>query len=227
MNFTQKYKYEILLLGLLQHLFVGIFLTDLDFYARVIWPLNMIILGIASLGLFSQKSKGEIYFKNILLFLAIILPLMVTRYSDMQYMLQIISLVYTIFFGYIFYEVMRFLIHPEEFNTDVLSAAGCGYLLLIEIFTFFVQFLFYGDTSCLQNVTTNNPPETFIDLVYFVTITFSTIGYGDIVPTAHYTKLLVALMGLLGQFYTVVLTGILVSNFAPNLLRKSSQIKKK
>ncbi len=215
-----KNRYEILLGGLLLHLFVAILIKDLSFYTEVIWPINMIVLGICSLGVFIGRSKAEIHFKNFLLVLVIVLPFLVSQFQDVNVILEIISLVYTFFFAYIFYEVFRFLLRPDDFNTDVLSAAGCGYLLLIEIFAFLFQFLFYSNPDCLSNITTNSLAETFIDLVYFTTISFSTIGYGDITPTTHYTKLLSSLLGLIGQFYTVVLTGILVSNFAPKLRKR-------
>ncbi|NBV14140.1 MAG: two pore domain potassium channel family protein, partial [Sphingobacteriia bacterium] len=43
----KKRKYEILLIALLQHLFIGVLLNDLPLYTKVIWPINMLILGIA------------------------------------------------------------------------------------------------------------------------------------------------------------------------------------
>lgn len=52
-----------------------------------------------------------------------------------------------------------------------------------------------------------------MDLVYFCSITLTTIGYGDITPNAYYTKLATSLIGIAGQFYSVVLLGILISKF--------------
>lgn len=219
-NFINCNKYEFLLLGLLQHLFIAIFLTDLEFYSQVVWPINMAIVGVTSVGVFSGKSKKEIYFKNFLLAVVIILPVFPSLFRNSGTFLIAVSVIYVIFFGFIFYEVFRFLVRPDAYTTDVLSAAGCGYLLLIEIFSFLFQFLLYSDPHCMNVKMNGNVAETFIDLVYFTTISLATIGYGDIAPTAHYTKLITALMGLIGTFYTVVLTGILISNFAPNLLKE-------
>ena len=49
-DILNKRKYELLLGALVQHLFVGIILNDLEIYIKVIWPINMLILGFASVG---------------------------------------------------------------------------------------------------------------------------------------------------------------------------------
>ncbi|WP_371270403.1 ion channel [Flavobacterium sp.] len=180
-------------------------------------------MGITSVGVFSEKSKRARIIKNILLFAVIALPASVQLFQDKILFLLIVSCVYTIFFAFIFYQIFFFLINPVVFSTDVLSAAGCGFLLLIEVFAFLFQFLFYKNPECLNIELTQNASVNFTNLVYFVTVSLTTIGFGDIAPTAHYTKLITALMGLIGTFYTVVLTGILISNFAPNLIKNKKE----
>ena len=54
----------------------------------------------------------------------------------------------------------------------------------------------------------------YMDLVYFNSITLTSIGYGDLTPGTHYTKLITAFIGIVGQFYSVVLVGILISKFS-------------
>jgi hypothetical protein len=41
----------------------------------------------------------------------------------------------------------------------------------------------------------------------------TTVGFGDISPGTYQARLVVALLGIVGQFYTVVLLGILISKF--------------
>ncbi|WP_346239381.1 potassium channel family protein [Niabella insulamsoli] len=93
----------------------------------------------------------------------------------------------------------------------------------MEIFSFLFQFLLYNDPDCLNIELGRNVSAVFVDLVYFTTISLTTIGFGDIAPTAHYTKLVTSLMGLMGTFYTVVLTGILISNFAPHFIKTNKK----
>lgn len=64
LNYIHKRKYELLLFALMQHLFIGIFLSDLPFYTKVIWPINMVILGIASVGVFIEKGHWKKLIQN-------------------------------------------------------------------------------------------------------------------------------------------------------------------
>jgi len=41
----------------------------------------------------------------------------------------------------------------------------------------------------------------------------TSIGFGDITPNSHVTKLLTSFLGVTGQFYSVVLVGILITKF--------------
>ena len=55
--------------------------------------------------------------------------------------------------------------------------------------------------------------HAFLDIVYFNTITITSIGYGDIAPYSHAAKLSAAFLGVLGEFYSVVLVGIIISKY--------------
>jgi hypothetical protein len=210
---AQKYKYEILLVALLAHLYIGIVLADLPFYTKVIWPLNMIILGIASIGVFVQKGRIKNGIKNGLLILVIILPISIPFLGSVPNFMPVLSLIYCLFFGFIFIEILRYLIKPSYINTDILSASACGFFLLIEISVFLLQAVFYIDASSIKGLDTAHAATIYMDLVYFSSITVTTIGFGDITPSAHSTKLMVSLLGVFSQFYSVVLIGILISKF--------------
>lgn len=211
-----KRKYELLLFALIQHLFIGIFLHDLEFYRNVIWPINMVILGIASVGVFIEKGKWKNIIKTILFLLVLALPIGIPFFGNQPYYFFVLNIVYVFFFVFIFLEIVKFLIKPSYINADIISASACGYFLLIEISVFLFQFLFYQNPSSFKGISTASNAETFIDLVYFSSITLTSIGFGDITPNIHSTKLLTSFFGIAGQFYTVVLVGILLSKFTNN-----------
>ena len=217
----RQYRYELLLLTLIFHLYIGIFVFDLTFYQSYLWPLNMILLGVASIGIFYKADRKRKNLKNVLTFLVIAMPLALSNIAFIPHLMTIISAVYTVFFIFILIEVLRFLFRPDYSNVDVVSAAACGFFLLIEIATFLLQAIFYEDKTSLLHVSTLHNSATFMDLVYFSSITVTTIGFGDITPATHNTKLVVSLIGVLSQLYTVLLVGILISKFSSAKSAKS------
>ncbi len=212
-RFLQKRKYELLLFALIQHLYIGIVVWDMPFYTEILWPINMFILGLASVGVFVEKGKFKNRVKNVLTVIVIAFPILLPFFKGDPAFMILLNLSYVIFFAFIFLEVFKFLIRPSYINTDIISAAACGMFLLIETSVFLFQIWAYSDLQSFKGIDYSSTAHTFIDLVYYCTITLTTIGYGDITPNAHYTKLAASLLGVAGQFYSVVLVGILISKF--------------
>lgn len=209
-------KYELLLFALIQHLFIGIFLNDLPLYTKVIWPINMLILGIASVAVFVKQGRWKNLIQKILFLLVVALPIGLTFSGDSTTYFLFLNICYVAFFFFILWEVLRYLIKPSYINTDIISASACGYLLLIEISTFLLQYFVYQNPQSFKGIDLTAPAKTYIDLVYFSSITLTSIGFGDITPNTHVTKLITSFFGIAGQFYSVVLVGILISKFTSN-----------
>lgn len=212
-HFLKKYKYELLLFGLFQHLFMSMFLSSLTIYRYYFWPVNMVVLGISSFGVFLERNKHRQLILRILVLTICSTPLLSYFVGFSKAVMIFLSLSYTAFFCYVFFEIIKFLIKPSYVNTDVIIASGCGYLLLIEMATFIQQSVFYIQPNSYKGLDLSHPTATYVDFVYLSSITLTSIGFGDILPNVHYTKLLVSLIGIIGQFYTVVLVGILISKF--------------
>ena len=215
--FLNKQKYELLLIALIQHLFVGIFLRDMEMYAQLIWPINMLILGIASVGVFIEKGKLKNTVRKILFFFVVLFPLCLSVFGTNAIFMLLLNITFCLFYAFILVEVLRFLIKPSYINRDIITASACGYFLLIEISVFLMQIFYYNNPNSFkgigETVAVSNSAHIFMDLVYFCSITLTSIGYGDITPNSYQTKLITAFLGIAGQFYAVVLVGILISKF--------------
>lgn len=212
--FLKRYKYEILLIALIQHLFIGIILTNLNSYTKFIWPLNMVILGIASVGVFIESGRWKKVLRNILFIVVLVLPIALPFAHDFPTFMIVVSMVYVAFFLFIFWEILQFLISPGYINSDIISASACGYFLIIEISCFLLQVFFYRHPDSFKGIDISSAAAIFMDFVYFSSISLTSIGFGDITPTVYSTKLLTSFFGLAGQFYSVVLVGILISKFS-------------
>lgn len=212
-QFLNQRKYEILLIALIQHLYIGIVVRDFTFYTEVLWPINMVFLGLASIGVFIEKGKIKNYIKNVLTTAVILFPILLPFFKGDTIFMFFLNFSYVFFFSFIFFEVFKFLLKPSYINSDIIVASACGFFLLIEIFVFLLQIWIYRDINSFKGIDYSAPASTFIDLVYFCSITLTTIGYGDITPNAEHTKLATSLIGIAGQFYSVVLVGIIISKF--------------
>ena len=145
--------------------------------------------------------------------IAFLLPVSIPFFGETKDFMVILSVFYCVFFGFIFIEIIRFLVKPSYINIDIISASACGYFLLIEISVFLLQSFYYSDPTVLSNINNSSPAETYMDLVYFSSISITSIGFGDITPTSYVTRLIVSFFGVVSQFYAVVLVGILISKF--------------
>lgn len=206
-------KYEFLLSAILLHLFIGIGCSDLAFYADILWPINMFLLGISSFAIFHEKNKTKQLFKNILSILVVFLPIYLIFVTPSAGILDIISLVHIAFFTVIFVEILQFLLKPSYINVDVVTASACGYLLLIEIGIFCMFFLYNFIPNSFKGIDETNFTTVYLDIVYFCSVCITSIGFGDITPSNHYAKLATSMMGIAGQFYSVVLVGIMISKY--------------
>lgn len=210
-------KYEVLLFALVQHLFIGIFLPYLSSYTVLLWAVNLIILGLSSIGVFIEKGKFKNIIRNVLFIVVFILTFIVPFIQKFNRFYPVLGISYVMFFSFIFFEVIKFLIRPGYINIDIIVAAACGYFLLIEISVFLMMSIFYINPHSFSGISAVSVPATYVDFIYFCSITFTSIGFGDILPNTHYTKLLTSFLGISGQFYTVMLVGILISKFSSQL----------
>jgi hypothetical protein len=111
-SFLHKRKYELLLIALIQHLYIGIVVSDMPFYIEILWPVNMVILGLASVGVFIEKGKLKNIVKNILTLIVIAFPVLLPFFKGVPEVMFLLNVSYVVFFSFIFLEVFKFLIKP-------------------------------------------------------------------------------------------------------------------
>lgn len=212
-DFLYTHKYTLLLIGLVQHLFIGIFIGDFEFYVKILWPVNMVILAILASGLFLDTHHWLNRVKFLLYIAVILFPIALQLFDQSTVFHLSLNVTYVLFFGVIFVQVFKYMIQPSYINIDLIIAAICGFLLLIEIFVFTAHIFILLDPASYTDIDLSNPPSIFTDLVYYCSITLTTIGYGDITPLTHHTKLTASVFGITVQLYQVMLVGILISKF--------------
>jgi hypothetical protein len=206
------YRFEGLLFALLMVIFNKIFF-EAAFYSSCVWEGNMVLLGIASLGIFREQKLFWRIVKNTLFLLVIIVPIFSTEIFS-SYSLTLSALIaYVLFYVLIFTEVLRQITQKAEVTLSIILGSLCGFLLLviISVFGFLLQNHFEPDS--FNGIKGDSVSETYHQFAYFGIITLTTIGFGDITPATDNARLLTAFWGVVGQFYMVGIVGIIISKF--------------
>lgn len=122
---------------------------------------------------------------------------------------------------YLLYTVsllLKHVIHSKTPTTNTIFAALCIYLLLGFIWAFLYSFIQDLDPHSFwfnQQLFTDAPHGTHLysELYYFIYFSFTTLttlGFGDIMPSSHWSRMVVSMEAVLGQLYLVVMVTYLI-----------------
>jgi hypothetical protein len=120
------------------------------------------------------------------------------------------------FFAFAIWMMLRFIFVSRMVTFNTVCASLCVYLLLGLVWA-----LVYSVMDVLSpgaftwNVTARPAPVLRVGrggnaVVYFSLVTLTTLGYGDIVPTAPLSRMLASVEAVAGQLYLAVLVARLV-----------------
>ena len=121
---------------------------------------------------------------------------------------------FVIFFTSMSIRVYKDIYKARDIDREILAAVFCGYMFIGFLASFLfmaIEALFPGSFSGMVETI-----ALFDNFIYFSFVTLLTIGYGDMVPLTPLTKTLVVILGLIGNFYTVMVTGIVIGKFLLN-----------
>lgn len=213
-KWLHTHRFELLLFALVMVLFNKVFFFSRSLYADLIWPVNMLLLGSVSMVAFHENER-RIRFLKTLLFLGVIAVPIFASSVFRYYPTAVLSLVvYILFYGIIFVGLMKHMVQRSEVTESLIFGSLSGFLLLIMISAFSYLLIDILDTNSFQNLRGNTVPEKYHQIIYFSSITLSTIGYGDITPASDNARLLAAFWGVSGQFYMVSVVGIIISKYS-------------
>ncbi len=212
--FLYKNCYEILLLAFLLHLYGSVFYRNIDFYGFYVQIINLLFVYFAATNtFFHRKNSISFLFKPVIL-ITLICNFGILFFDDINTLKYVKEVSYLFFLLITIYNTGSFLIKPHRIDKALISASIVGYLLLIEIAVqLFILFFFIEGKSILSHIDTRSITNTYIDIVYFCTVTATSIGFGDILPLNNSAKMITSLLGLSGQFYLVIIMSIMISKF--------------
>ena len=211
-----NYRFEFLLIALLLLIFDKILFLDNNIYLKFVWPFNMLLISVASFGIFTERNKSVKWVRNILGLISISMPFGFMFLSQNNWFIEFLTLFFIIYYCFIFAEVMYQITLTKEIRINVIIGSFCGYMLLSMIALFTYLFIEYNFSNSFKGISTGNIPLVYNELSYFSFITLTSIGFGDIHPINDTSRLVTAFFGMVGQFYMVAIVGIIISKFASN-----------
>lgn len=119
--------------------------------------------------------------------------------------------IYVLYFSLISFQVYKHIFQSRTVSTEMISAVMCGFILLCFISTFIFDNTERMHPNSFSNIGTGR--DQLVNLDYFSVTTLLTTGFGDIVPLTVVAKRYVMLMALLGHFYTVFVTAIVIGKY--------------
>lgn len=208
------YRFTIFLVSLLFILFGTLFIPS-KLFVVFVNPLFFIVNILAGILLIWKKKKVKNLFVFLfftIIFIYILSSLLTIDEKSLTYIrFGILFLFYSI----VTYEIITQVWKSKKVTRGVIFGLMSGYISL-GIVGFFicmsVEIIEPDSFSGLVSQQLNNEGNGD-DLMYFSFITLLTIGYGDILPVSQLARNASVIIGLLGQFYLVIVTAVVVEKY--------------
>lgn len=208
-----RYRFEIFFYSLLIILF-GILVFPKQLFYSVLMPTLFIINFATGLIIFKKRRNQSIITLILIVFSIVILVYRAISHSEDQVFEYIKFFVYFIFYVLITFEIISQVWHAKRVNSTVIYGLMSGYISLG-----FIGFFIF---CCIEMVSPNAfaglsesglTPANIDDLMYYSYISLMTIGFGDITPVANSAQKATMFISLVGQFYLVIFTAVIVGKY--------------
>ncbi|MEM9679800.1 MAG: ion channel [Bacteroidota bacterium] len=209
-----KLRFEIFLITQLMILF-GSLLFPPEFYEHILLPLFYLISIVAGVLLISKKKKLMWLFVGLFVISAFVFGFeIISRKQNTDNML-IRLFIYFVFYITVTWNIIKQVWQAQHVTKNVIMGLMSGYVSLgfLAFFLFMsIELMNPGAFSGIL-IETNDIVLKSEGILYYAYITLLTIGYGEIVPTIPIAQKAAVLVGLMGQFYMVIITAVVVEKY--------------
>lgn len=130
-----------------------------------------------------------------------------------------------LFYVIVSYEIINQVWEASKITKDIIFGLISGYISLGLIGFFICIAIEMAEPGSFQGGLINaaNPELLREQLMYFSYVTLLTVGYGDILPITTSAQKASMLIGLMGQFYLVIITAVVVGKYTSQQNKSKSQ----
>lgn len=206
-------RFELFLATQVFILFGSLF-VPYDIHENVLLPILFLLNISAGILLISKRKKlSWLFVALFLVSLFIFGSSMFSRSGEGQILMRLS--VYFLFHVIVAWNIIQQVWKAEKVGKNVIIGLISGYISLgfLAFFLFLSIELLEPDSFQGPLLDENDFNIRADGIMYYAYITLLTIGYGEIVPATPVAQKAAILVGLVGQFYLVILTAIVVGKF--------------
>lgn len=210
-----EHRFELFFGSLVLILFSSL-IVPTSFYEETLSPILFLVNILSSLLLISGKKKLFWFFVSLFglsLFIFGSNPLMKPDWADGVKYVELI--LYFLFYVSVTVQVIIQVWNANAVNKNVIMGLMSGYISLGLVAFFIFLSIETATPGSFTGLLMDTPNiEAKIDsLIYYSYITLMTIGYGEIYPVTPVAQKAAILVGLIGQFYLVIITAVVVEKY--------------
>lgn len=217
------YRFEIFLISQMSILF-GSLVFPSDLYENTLSQLFLFFNVIAGINLISKKTKLLWFFLVLLIIEGVLIGFSFLENRDMLRIDKISFFVYYLFYLIVAFEIIKHVWLSERVNKNVIFGLISGYISLgfLGFFIFLSVDLWSPNSFNGISVSKISGLAAKEELMYFSYITLMSIGYGDITPKTLIAQKAAIFIGLMGQFYMVIITAVIVGKYISQTKQKNN-----
>jgi hypothetical protein len=216
------HRFEVFFFSLLAILF-GSLLIPIEFFDSIFSPILFLINLVAGVVLISKSKIKMWFFVLLLVFSSFLLGRDLIDENRSQNISFLRLGIYFSFYVFVAFEVVKQVWNSKHINKNTMFGLVSGYISL-GLLGFFL-------CLTIEMVSPGSFFSSHIDmyaegaknevLMYFSYITLLSVGYGDIIPISSLAQKATVLIGLAGEIYLVVITGIVIGKYLNQLSQKN------
>jgi len=208
-------RFELFLTSQVAILF-GSLIVPPAFFDVFLEPVLFIVNLLAGVLLISQKPKLMWFSVFILLMSTVLFGVSTMEGKELRDLGLLRMFGYFLFYAVVTVQIIRQVWYAERVGKNVIFGLMSGYISL-GLIGFFVclsiELMVPGSFQGSLLVDAERTELLAEELMYFSFITLMTLGYGDILPITVLAQKAAIFIGLVGQFYLVIITSVVVGKF--------------
>tara|TARA_B110000977_G_scaffold189688_1_gene259561 strand:+ start:1879 stop:2511 length:633 start_codon:yes stop_codon:yes gene_type:complete len=192
----------------------GILLFNVELFNTYLLPIGLLLNFALGINLISKRKT------RLLISFMFIVTVFTSGFQMFDIDISNVSILrflfYFLFYVVITFEIIKQVWRINEVGKDLIMGVISGYICLglVGYFIFMAIEIShpgsFQSTLFTESFSINQKSD---GLLYYSYITLLTIGYGEIVPITTAAQKAAVFLGLLGQFYLVILTAVTVGKY--------------